>query len=1097
MSISSRFVRRPVATTLLSVGLSLLGMLGFHMLPVASLPQIDFPTITVTAKQAGASPEVMAATVATPLERHLGRLAGVSQITSTSTLGSSQVTLQFDIDRDINGAARDVQGAINASMTSLPKGLQSNPTYRIVNPADAPVMALALTSKTMPLGKVYDAADSLLGQKLLQIEGVGSVTLGGSAQPAVRVEVNPLQLAHYDLGLNDVRQTIQASNLNRPKGILEDRDQLWYVQADDQLKLAADYLPLIVRYADKSAVRISDVAEVKDAVLDINNAGYYSQQPAVLILIFKKPNANVIDTIARVKQILPQLKDSLPPAIEIHPAVDRSQTIKASIAEIEHSMIIAVILVILVVFVFLRNGRATLIPAITVPISMLGTFALMYASGFSINNISLMALTVAVGFVVDDTIVVLETISRRMELGQSPLYAAVRGAKEVSMTVVSMSLSLVAVFLPILMMGGIVGRLFNEFALTLTYAILISMLVSLTTTPMLCAWWLKSRNRSAQHSAEDWTDQDPQDAAHDRAAYDQAPHDHSVHAVQAVREHQQVHDFQQQQQQQQQHCNLRGVWHTFSMRYQQALSLALRYKGTTLLLFLLTICMNIYLYVVVPKGFFPQQDTGLMIGTLVADQNISFEAMNRKLKRYIGVIEKDPAVGRAIGMTGISAGMNRANLFIALKPLSRREDSPDQVMARLRQSLATEPGAQLSIIPVQDILVGGRISFASYQYTLQSDDLNSLRTWTPKIEAAFAQLPALVDVSSDQDIKALKTQLDFDHDKMAQLGITQQQADEVLNDAFAQRQISTIYNPMNQYQVVMEVAPQFSETVQALNHLYVQSKDAKSIALSAFSQWRAQSSTLSVNHQGLLPATTLTFNLRPGYALSDATEQIENVMQDLGVPSNIHDSFQGTAQVFQSSLSSQPLLILAALLVIYIVLGILYESFVHPLTILSTLPSAGLGALLALMLFDMAFDVISLIAVLLLVGIVKKNAIMMIDVALTLQRQHQLSAEQAIRAAAMLRFRPIMMTTLVAMFAALPLALGRGEGAELHVPLGVSIVGGLLISQVLTVLTIPVIYVYMDQFSQWSNAKLQKLPSLSAMQIKNSRGKNSRGKNHD
>lgn len=1053
MSISSHFIRHPVATTLLSLGLSLLGMLAFHLLPVASLPQIDFPTITVTAKQAGASPEVMAATVATPLERQLGRLSGVSQITSSSTLGSSQVTLQFDIDRDINGAARDVQGAINASMAMLPTGLQSNPTYRIVNPAEAPVMALTLTSKTMPLAKIYDAADSILGQKLLQIEGVGSVTLGGSAQPAVRVEANPLQLAHYGLGLDDIRKTIQANNSKIPQGITEDRDQQWQIQSEDQLKQAADYLPLILRYEDRAAIRLSDVAEVKDAVLDINNAGYYSQQPAVLILIFKKPNANVIDTIERVKQLLPQFKDTLPPAIEIHNAVDRSQTIKASIAEIEHSMIVAVILVILVVFVFLRNGRATLIPAITIPISMLGTFALMYASGFSINNISLMALTVAAGFVVDDSIVVLEAISRRMEAGQTPINAAVRGAKEVSMTVVSMSLSLVAVFLPILMMGGIVGRLFNEFALTLTYAILISMLVSLTTTPMLCAWWLKKINATPQ----------PQpDVIPSKSLYTLS----------------------------RRYFNLRSIWQRINTRYQQALALALRFKGTTLLLFMLTICCNIYLYVVVPKGFFPQQDTGLMIGTLVADQNISFEAMNRKLKHYIGVIEKDPAVERAVGMTGISE-MNRANLFIALKPLSRRQDSPDQVMARLRQSLAAEPGVQLSIIPVQDILVGGRISFASYQYTLQADDLNMLRTWIPQIEAAFSELPALVDVSSDQNIKALQTQLIFDHDKMAQLGITQQQADEVLNDAFAQRQISTIYNRMNQYQVVMEVAPQYAETVQALNHIYVKNSAANAIPLSAFSQWHAQSSTLSVNHQGLLPATTLTFNLRPGYALSDATQQVEKVMQDLGVPSAIHGSFQGTAQVFKSSLSSQPLLILAALLVIYIVLGILYESFVHPLTILSTLPAAGLGALLALMLFNMAFDVISLIAVLLLVGIVKKNAIMMIDVALTLQRQQQLNAEQAITQAAILRFRPIMMTTLVAMFGALPLALGRGEGAELHVPLGVSIVGGLLISQILTVLTTPVIYVYMDRFSQWSNAKLQKFPSLSAMNIKNSRGRKS------
>lgn len=947
-----------------------------------------------------------------------------------------------------------MQGAINASLAMLPSSLQNNPSYRIVNPADSPVLVLALTSETLSSGQVYDAADTLLGQKLLQIEGVGDIIIGGAAQPAIRVELNPLQLAQYGVELDSVASLIRASNLNRPKGFIENKAQLWEVQSNDQLKQAADYLPLIVRYKNNSPVRISDVAEVHESVLNVANAGYYSDQDAVLVLVYKQPDANVIETIQRIKKMLPTLKTALPPAIEIHAAVDRSQTIQASVAEIERSMVIAVILVILVVFIFLRNGRATLIPAITVPISLVGTFALMYATGFSLNNISLMALTVATGFVVDDTIVVLETISRHIEQGFSPMQAAIRGTQEVSFTVVAMSLSLIAVFVPILLMEGIVGRLFYEFAMTLSYAIFISMLLSLTTTPMLCAYWLK-KNKYSQ--ALDTT-------LHSSTASTTTPAVEYVSLSEATSD---------------EYLKKQALFGRISLLYKRSLALALRFKAITLLLFFLSIGLNIYLFIVVPKGFFPQQDTGLIMGALVADQNISFAAMDQKLKHYIALSEQDPAVERAMGLTGISQ-MNRANLFLALKPLSERSDTPTQIMARLRDVFATEAGVRLTLSSVQELQVGARSSDANYQYTLQSEDLAALRNWTPKIQAALNHLPAITDVSSDQDVKALKTQLNFDHDKMAQLGITQAQADSILNNAFGQNQVSTIYNPMNQYHVVMGVAPQYAQSVEALRSIYLQSSTGEMVPLSAFSQWQAENTALSVNHQGLFSASTITFNLKSGYSLSDATTQINAVMNSLQVPNAIHGSFQGTAQAFQDALGSgsEPLLILAAIVVIYIVLGILYESFAHPLTILSTLPSAGLGALLALLLFNMEFDVIGLIGILLLVGIVKKNAIMMIDVALSLQRQEQLNPEQAILAAAVLRFRPILMTTLAALFGALPLALGRGYGSELHVPLGVSIVGGLIVSQLLTLFSTPVMYVYIDHLGKWGRTHFKKIKFL-------------------
>ncbi|MAK30987.1 efflux RND transporter permease subunit [Acinetobacter sp.] len=1057
MSISTPFIRRPVATTLLSLGLVLLGILAFNILPVASLPRVDFPTISVTAKQAGASPEVMAATVATPLERNLGRIAGVNEITSASSLGTTRITLQFDLNRDINGAARDVQGAINASLASLPSGLQNNPTYRKANPADAPIMILALTSKTLSRGQIYDAADTILGQKLLQIDGVGDVNIGGSAQPAVRVELNPSQLAHYGIVLDAVRSAITSTNANRPKGFVEQKNQLWEVKANDQARQAADFIPLIVSYKNGAAIRISDVAQVQDSILDRHNAGYYADQPAVLMMVFKQPNANVIETIQRIRDTLPTLQQALPSQIEIHTAVDRSKTIQASLREIERTLLIAVMLVIMGVFVFLRNGRATLIPAITVPISLIGTFGLMYASGFSLNNISLMALTIATGFVVDDTIVVLETISRRIEEGLSPMQAAITGAKEVSFTVVSMSISLIAVFVPILLMGGIVGRLFHEFAMTLTYAILISMLVSLTTTPMLCAWWLKSRQIKQMR---------PELLKIERS--ETTPISNSEMLLVASDD---------------EYLKQQGLFGRMTLLYKRSLAIALQYKAMTLIIFIFTIGLNVYLYIVVPKGFFPQQDTGVMMGSLVADQNISFDAMNTKLKHDMAVIGKDPAVDHVMG-TISGSQMNRANLFLALKPLSERTDHPDQIKARLRKALKYEAGTRFTLRPVQDINVGGRSSDASYQYTLQGDDLNTLRSWTPKIQAALSKLPALTDVSSDQDVKGLETKLIFDHDKMKSLGITQSQVDSTLNDAFGQRQVSTIYNAMNQYHVVMEVAPEYAQTVEALRGIYVQNNAGQSIPLSTFSTWQAANTSLSVNHQGLFAASTITFNLNPGYSLSDATVQINQAMNLLQVPSSVRGSFQGSAKAFQASLSAEPLLILAAIIVIYIVLGILYEDFAHPLTILSTLPSAGLGALIALVLFNMEFSVIALIGILLLIGIVKKNAIMMIDVALTLQRQQKLPPEIAILDASVLRFRPIIMTTLAALFGALPLALGRGDGAELHIPLGVSIVGGLIISQILTLYSTPVMYLYIDQFSRWGRRKLQHIFPAKSLSLK-------------
>ncbi|OQS44534.1 multidrug efflux RND transporter permease subunit [Chromobacterium haemolyticum] len=1012
---SAPFIRRPVATTLLTLAILLAGLLAFKLLPVSPLPQVDFPTISVSARLPGASPETMAATVATPLERALGRIAGVTEMTSSSSLGSTRVTLQFELDRDIDGAARDVQAAINAARSLLPTGMPSNPTYRKVNPADAPIMIIALTSDSLSRGQMYDAADTILGQKLAQVDGIGDVNVGGGAQPAVRVELNPRQLNHYGIGMETVRGAIAGTNANRPKGFLENDERHWQVQANDQATKASDYLPLIVSYKDGAAVRIADVAEVKDSVVDLRNAGLLGRQPAVMLMLFRQPGANIIETIDRVKALLPQLQASIPAAINMQVVMDRSPTIRASLQEVERSLLISVALVILVVFLFLRNGRATAIPAITVPVSLVGAFAVMYLAGFSLNNLSLMALTIATGFVVDDTIVVLENIARHIEDGMKPMQAALRGAREVGFTVLSMSVSLIAVFLPILLMGGVIGRLFREFAVTLSVAILVSLLVSLTTTPMLCARWLKPREERPPGRLFQWSER---------------------------------------------------VFDAMLDGYRRSLDWALRHGPLMMLILAATIGLNVYLYLAVPKGFFPQQDTGRLNGMIRADQNISFQAMQQKLQRFITVVGQDPAVDAVLGFTG-GGQRNSANMFVSLKPLSQRKESSDQVIARLRKTLAREPGAQLFLQAVQDIRIGGRASNAQYQYTLQGDDLTQLREWTPKVQQALMKLPMLADVNTDQEVKGLQTTLVFDRDAMARLGLTQAQVDSALNDAFGQRQVSTIYNALNQYRVVMEVAPQYWQGPDGLDSIFLQTPGGQPTPLSAVARWAPGNTALSVNHQSQFAAATVSFNLPPGAALSDATDAINQALAGVGLPSSIHGSFQGSAKTFQASLDSQPLLILAALIAVYIVLGMLYESVVHPVTILSTLPSAGVGALLAIIATGGEFNVIALIGVLLLIGIVKKNAIMMIDFALSAEREQGQTPEQAIRQACLLRFRPIMMTTLAALFGALPLALGRGDGAELRTPLGISIVGGLLLSQLLTLYTTPVVYLYLDRFRLW------------------------------
>ncbi|WP_338670962.1 multidrug efflux RND transporter permease subunit MdtC [Pantoea dispersa] len=1010
MKFFALFIHRPVATTLLTLAIALAGILGFRLLPVAPLPQLDFPVILISASLPGASPETMATSVATPLERSLGRIAGVSEMTSTSSLGSTRIILVFDFDRDINGAARDVQAAINAAQSLLPTGMPNRPTYRKANPSDAPIMILTMTSDIYNPGQLYDYASTQLAQKLSQIDGVGDVTVGGSSLPAVRVDLNPQALFNQGVSLDAVRTAISNANQRRPQGAIDDTQQRWQVRTNDELQTASVYQPLVVHYNNGAAVRLSDVANVQDSVQDVRNAGMTNGKSAVLLVVRKSPDANIIDTVDRIRAEMPELHEVIPAAIDLQIAQDRSPTIRASLHEVEQSLVIAVALVILVVFFFLRDGRATLIPAAAVPVSLIGTFAAMYLCGFSLNNLSLMALTIATGFVVDDAIVVLENIARHVEAGMKPLQAALTGVREVGFTVLSMSLSLIAVFLPLLMIGGIIGRFFSEFAITLSVAILISLFISITLTPMMCAYLLKPQAKRSQ----------PRTRGFGRVLL----------AVQ--------------------------------QGYARSLGWVLNHAIWVLLLLLGTVGLTIWLFITIPKTFMPEQDTGRLNGFISADQSISFQAMRGKLQDFMNIIKADPAVDNVTGFTGGSR-TNSGSMFVSLKPLSERSESAQEVIARLRVKLAKEPGANLYLNAVQDIRVGGRESNASYQYSLLSDNLADLREWEPKIRQAFAALPELADVNSDQQDNGSEMALTYDRESMARLGIDVSAANALLNNAFGQRQISTIYQPLNQYKVVMEVDPRYTQDVSALDQMFVINSDGKAIPLSWFAKWQPANAPLSVNHQGLSAASTISFNLPEGVSLSQASEAIDRTITAIGVPSSVRGSFAGTAQVFQDSQSNQLWLMLAAIAAVYIVLGILYESYVHPLTILSTLPSAGVGALLALQLFNTPFSLIALIGILLLIGIVKKNAIMMVDFALEAERNGNLSARDAIFQACQLRFRPILMTTLAALFGALPLVLTSGDGAELRQPLGITIAGGLVMSQLLTLYTTPVVYLMMDK----------------------------------
>ena len=1020
VNVSAPFIARPVATTLLTLAVALAGLLAYFHLPVAPLPQVEFPTISVQAALPGASPETMAATVATPLERALGAIAGVTEMTSFSSQGNTRVTLQFELDRDINGAASDVQAAIHAARPLLPSGMPSNPTYRKVNPADAPIMILALTSDTMSRGQMYDVASTVLAQRLAQVDGVGQVTLGGGALPAVRIELDPERLTAQGLSLENVRAAVVAHNTNRPKGVVEDAERAWQIEANDQARTAADYVPLILRYRDGRAVRLGDVADVADSVQDLRNYGAADGKPAILLILNKQPGANVIEAVQRVRALLPRLQATIPEAIRMDVVSDRTPSLRASILEIQRALAMSVALVVLVVGLFLRRLRAAVIPSVAVPVSLAGAFGVMYLMGYSLNNLSLMALTIATGFVVDDAIVVLENVTRHMERGASAWQAALAGSREIGFTVISISLSLIAVFIPILLMGGVLGRLFQEFAMVLSAAILISLLVSLTTTPMMCAGLLRPEPPRSGRRRMRWS-----------------------------------------------------LW------YRRSLAWSLRHGPVLWLILLAVIALNVSLYRSIPKGFFPQQDTGRIFGSIRADQSASFQAMQQRLDTFMRIVRDDPAVANVTGFTG-GGQRNAAQMFVSLKPRAERDVTADQVVARLRGKLAREPGARLFLVPGQDIRIGGRQSSSQYEYTLKADELRELREWEPQIRRALSRLPQLEDINTDYEDRGLQTSLVIDRDALARLGLTMRDVDTALQNAYSQRQVGVIYNPLNQYRVVLELAPQHLQGDGSLMRMQFINNQGQAVPLSAFARLELTNTALSVSHEGGVPSDTFSFSLAPGVSLSEATQAIRDAMAELKTPVSIRGSFSGTANAFQRSLDTQPLLILTALITLYLVLGVLYESLLHPLTILSTLPSAGVGALLALIVSGTEFSIIALIGVILLIGIVKKNAILMIDFAITRERLG-FTPSQAIYRACLLRVRPILMTTLAAMLGALPLALGSGDGAELRRPLGLSVLGGLVLSQLLTLYTTPVVYVTLERLrARWQRARRREHVAIQA-----------------
>jgi multidrug efflux pump len=1012
MNISEPFIRRPIATTLLTIAIALAGSVAFRFLPVSPLPEVDFPTISVSASLPGASPETMASAVATPLERQFSRIAGVTEMTSSSSLGSTSVTLQFDLSRNIEAAARDVQAAINAARSYLPANLPSNPNYRKVNPADSPVFMLALTSDVLTKGQMYDAASTVMAQKLSQVSGVGQVVVGGGASPAVRVELNPRALNKYSIGFEQVRSVLSTSNANVPKGHYSNEHQIWELGANDQIFNAVDYQPLVIAYHNGSAVRVSDVGDVVDSVEDIRTAGYANGRPSVLVIVFRQPGANIISTVDRLRSTLPQLEASLPASINVKVAMDQTVTIRASVRDVERTLLISIGLVVLVVFLFLRNVRATFIPSIAVPVSLIGTFGVMYLAGYSLDNLSLMALTISTGFVVDDAIVVIENITRYLEQGMGPFQAALKGAAEIGSTVFTISISLVAVFIPLLLMGGLVGRLFREFSVTLAVAILVSMVVSLTTTPMMCAHLLR---RQEQHGRL----------------------------------------FR---------LSERGFTWAVNL-YGRTLTGVLRHPAITLLALIITIALNLYLFIRVPKGFVPQQDTGRMMGGIQADQDTSFQAMDRILRRMISIIDADPAVDNINGFIGGTS--NSARMFITLKPLEVRKVTVDQIIARLRPQLARVPGASLFLQPSQDLRVGGRQSNAQYQFSLRGDNLVDLIAFAPRMLEALRKIPLIADVNSDQQDRGLQAMIHYDRATAARFNISPALIDNTLYDAFGQRQVSTMYKSLNQYHVVMEAAPQFWQNPVILKEVYVRSPSGKEVPLSAFAEFAPATAPLTVTHQGLFPAITLSFNLQQNVALGDAVKAIDAAAAQVGLPATIHTGFAGTAEAYQQSLANEPVLIAFALATVYIVLGVLYESYIHPITILSTLPSAGVGAMLALELTHTDLSIIAIIGIILLIGLVKKNAIMMVDFAIVAEQTEGKNSRDSIFEACVLRFRPILMTTMAALLGALPLALGHGTGSELRRPLGITIIGGLIFSQALTLYTTPVVYLYFDRLQRW------------------------------